>query len=102
MVRFDQLGEEKMRCGAVEKLAVQATMQEVILCGLSDGGFFRHAAFYGGTCLKFFHGLERFSEDLDFTMLDRAGGPSLSSYFDAVSRAFLAVGREVEVQEISK
>jgi len=102
MVRFDQLVEEKMRLGAVEKFAVQATMQEIVLCGLSDGGFFRHAAFYGGTCLKFFHGLERFSEDLDFTVLDRTRGLTLTSYFDAVSRAFQAVGREVEVKEIGK
>lgn len=102
MVRFDQLVEDKIRLGSTEKFAVQATMQEVVLCGLSDGGFFRHAAFYGGTCLKFFHGLDRFSEDLDFTVLDRSCGLRLPSYFDAVALAFRAVGREVEVKEVEK
>lgn len=102
MVRFDRLVEDKMRLGAPEKFAVQATMQEVVLCGLSDGGFFRHAAFYGGTCLRFFHGLDRFSEDLDFTSLDLPCERGLAGYFDAVARAFLAVGREVEVREVEK
>ncbi len=102
MVRFDQMVEDKQRLGLDEKFAVQATMQEVVLCGLADGGFFRHAAFYGGTCLKLFHGLDRFSEDLDFTLLDRENPLSLTSYFDSVARAFRAVGREVEVCEIGK
>jgi len=102
VVRFDQLVEDKIRMGADEKFAVQATMQEVVLCGLADGGFFRHAAFYGGTCLKFFHGLDRFSEDLDFTVLDRSRELSLTTYFDSVERAFRAVGREAEVREIGK
>ncbi len=102
MVRFDQMVEDKQRLGLDEKFAVQATMQEVVLCGLADGGFFRHAAFYGGTCLKLFHGLDRFSEDLDFTLLDREHPLSLTTYFDSVVRAFRAVGREVEVCEIGK
>lgn len=91
MVRFDQLVEDKRHLGLDEKFAVQATMQEVVLCGLSDGGFFRHAAFYGGTCLKLFHGLDRFSEDLDFTLLDREHPLSLTTYFDSVARGERAV-----------
>ena len=102
MVRFDRLVEDKMRLGASERFAVQATMQEVVLCGLSDGGFFRHAAFYGGTCLRFFHGLDRFSEDLDFTSLDMPCERGLADYFDSVARAFRAVGREAEVREVEK
>ncbi len=41
--------------------------QQVILAGLYNGGFFDVAAFYGGTCLRIFHGLHRFSEDMDFS-----------------------------------
>ena len=37
--------------------------QQIILAGLYQGGFFEKAAFYGGTCLRIFHGLNRFSED---------------------------------------
>ncbi|NJN62263.1 MAG: hypothetical protein HC795_12700 [Coleofasciculaceae cyanobacterium RL_1_1] len=44
-------------------------VQEIALLGLWRGGFFEHAAFYGGTALRIFHGLRRFSEDLDFTLL---------------------------------
>lgn len=43
--------------------------QQIILAGLYNGGFFNEAAFYGGTCLRIFHGLERFSEDMDFSLL---------------------------------
>ena len=49
--------------------ATYEVMQQVVLSGLYRGGFFGEAAFYGGTCLRIFHGLERFSEDMDFTLL---------------------------------
>ena len=45
--------------------------QQVILAGLYHGGFFDLAAFYGGTCLRIFHGLQRFSEDMDFSLLKK-------------------------------
>ena len=45
--------------------AVHEVMQQVALGGLYNGGFFNKAAFYGGTCLRIFHGLDRFSEDMD-------------------------------------
>ena len=49
--------------------AIYEVSQQIILSGLADGGFFDKAAFYGGTCLRVFHGLNRFSEDMDFTLL---------------------------------
>ena len=49
--------------------AIKEIIQEIALSGLSKGGFFEKAAFYGGTCLRIFHGLNRFSEDLDFALL---------------------------------
>lgn len=55
--------------------AVREIVQEIALLGLWRGGFFEHAAFYGGTALRIFHGLRRFSEDLDFTLL-RDGDPA--------------------------
>jgi predicted nucleotidyltransferase component of viral defense system len=42
-------------------------MQEIALAGLCRANFFKHAAFYGGTALRIFHELNRFSEDLDFS-----------------------------------
>ena len=46
-------------------------MQEIVLCGLSLAGFFKEAAFYGGTALRIFYGLDRFSEDLDFSLEEK-------------------------------
>lgn len=51
-----------------KKSSIKEVVQEIVLCGLSRGGFFQHAAFYGGTALRIFHGLDRFSEDLDFSL----------------------------------
>jgi predicted nucleotidyltransferase component of viral defense system len=49
--------------------AEHEVMQEITLAGLYKAGFFNHAAFYGGTCLRIFYGLQRFSEDMDFSLL---------------------------------
>lgn len=46
--------------------AIFEVNQQIILAGLYNGGFFDVAAFYGGTCLRIFHGLQRFSEDMDY------------------------------------
>ena len=43
--------------------------QKIILYALSQTSFFKNAAFYGGTCLRIFHNLDRFSEDLDFQVI---------------------------------
>lgn len=48
--------------------ALREVLQEAALAGLWRTGFFDKAAFYGGTALRLFHGLDRFSEDLDFKM----------------------------------
>lgn len=52
-----------------KKNSIKEVVQELILCGLSRAGFFQKAAFYGGTALRIFHGLDRFSEDLDFSLI---------------------------------
>jgi len=51
-----------------QKNSIKEVLQEIILCGLSRAGFFKTAAFYGGTALRIFYGLDRFSEDLDFSL----------------------------------
>ena len=53
------------------KNAMKEIMQEIVLCGLSRAGFFKYAAFYGGTALRIFYGLDRFSEDLDFSLEEK-------------------------------
>ena len=57
--------------------AIKEIIQEIVLAGLSRGGFFEKAAFYGDTCLRIFYGLNRFSEDLDFALIDNKGSFNL-------------------------
>ena len=54
-----------------QRNATYEVMQQVVLSGLYRGGFFKEAAFYGGTCLRIFHNLGRYSEDMDFSLLEK-------------------------------
>ena len=49
--------------------ALREALQEIILCGIAKSDFFNYAAFYGGTSLRIFRNLPRFSEDLDFILI---------------------------------
>ena len=64
-----------------EKNAIKQIIQEIVLCGLSRGGFFKKAALYGDTALKIFYGLDRFSEDLDFALLEKNKDFDINKYF---------------------
>jgi len=77
--------------------ALREVMQEIALAGLNRGGFFEKAAFYGGTCLRIFHGLPRFSEDLDFSLLKSDTDFSFEPYFKTLRNEFAAFGFEVEI-----
>lgn len=77
--------------------ALREVMQEIALAGLYRAGFFEKAAFYGGTCLRIFHQLPRFSEDLDFSLLQSDAEFSLQPYFKAMIAEFEAVGLSVEI-----
>ena len=82
--------------------AIFEVNQQIILAGLYAGGFFESAAFYGGTCLRIFHGLQRFSEDMDFSLLAPDENFDFSKYFQPVVDAFALVGREVEITKKDK
>ena len=76
--------------------------QQIILAGLYNGGFFNEAAFYGGTCLRIFHGLQRFSEDMDFSLLAPSDKFDFTKYFQPVIDQFAIIGREVEIKKKDK
>lgn len=76
--------------------------QQIILAGLYNGGFFNEAAFYGGTCLRIFHGLKRFSEDMDFSLLAQKDRFDFTQYFQPIIDQFAMVGREVEIKRKDK
>jgi predicted nucleotidyltransferase component of viral defense system len=85
-----------------EKDALREIIQEIALLGLWRGKFFEHAAFYGGTALRILYGLDRFSEDLDFTLLAPAPGFRISSYCQAVREELTAYGFLVDVEPKDK
>lgn len=82
--------------------ATYEVMQQVVLSGLYRGGFFEHAAFYGGTCLRIFHGLERYSEDMDFSLLTKDDSFTLERYFPAIIDECRLLGREVKITKKDK
>ncbi|HLT86279.1 MAG TPA: nucleotidyl transferase AbiEii/AbiGii toxin family protein [Sphingobacterium sp.] len=82
--------------------ALREIMQEIALAGLERSGFFEKAAFYGGTALRILHGLDRYSEDLDFSLLEVDPSFSLEHYFDAVVTEFSALGITVHINEKKK
>ncbi len=79
--------------------ALREIMQEIALAGLSRGAFFEKAAFYGGTALRIFHGLDRFSEDLDFSLLEVNPKFKLDPFFPAIEAEFDSLGLKVSIRE---
>ena len=77
--------------------SIRELVQEAILCGLGRGGFFNEAAFHGGTSLRIFHGLDRFSEDLDFCLLDPSKEFDLDKYRVYIEHELQALGLDMEV-----
>jgi len=99
MTLYDSMVESYAPKSAAERLAVQQeVMQLIALAGLARGGFFEKAAFYGGTCLHLFYGMERFSEDLYFSLLEPDGTFDFESFFPAIKEEFQLAGKEVEIQ----
>ncbi len=84
------------------KNAQYEVMQQIALAGLYRGGFFKKAAFYGGTCLRIFYGLKRYSEDMDFSLLKHESAFTLENYFEPVINEFKALGRDVIIERKRK
>ncbi len=82
--------------------AIFEVNQQIILAGLYNGGFFNEAAFYGGTCLRIFHGLQRFSEDMDFSLLTPNENFDFTKYFQPIIDQFALVNRNVEIKKKDK
>lgn len=82
-----------------KKNAIKEVVQEIVLCGLSRGGFFKETAFYGGTALRIFYGLDRFSEDLDFSLVTQDPNFDLTKYFSYIENETKSLGLDFSVQE---
>lgn len=93
---YDRTTEQQKRNAIFE------VNQQIILAGLYNGGFFNEAAFYGGTCLRIFHGLQRFSEDMDFSLLAPNEDFDFTKYFQPIIDQFALVDRNVEIKKKDK
>jgi len=82
--------------------ALYEVTQQVVLSGLYRGGFFEKAAFYGGTCLRIIHNLKRYSEDMDFSLLEKDTNFNIKDYFPAIITEFKALGRDVTITKKDK
>jgi len=82
--------------------ALREVMQEIALLGLWRGKFFEKAAFYGGTALRVLYGLDRYSEDLDFSLLKKGSSFDLVDYSESLKRELASFGFAVEVESRKK
>lgn len=87
---------------AEREQALREILQELTLIGLWRGKFFEHAAFYGGTALRILYGLDRFSEDLDFTLTTPGLEFSWDRYTKAVVEELNSYGFTVDIKEKHK
>jgi predicted nucleotidyltransferase component of viral defense system len=100
---FDQMmSRYEIKTTGDKHNAVHEVMQQITLAALYRAGFFNKAAFYGGTCLRIFHDLPRFSEDMDFSLLEKDENFSLEGFFDTIMNEFRALGREVVISRKAK
>ena len=85
-----------------EENALREITQEVALLALSRAGFFKKACFHGGTCLRIFYGLQRFSEDLDFALLKIDPKFQINEYLNSLEEIFKIYDYEIEIIDKSK
>lgn len=85
-----------------KKNVIKEVIQEIVLCGLARTDFFTHAAFYGGTALRIFHSLDRFSEDLDFSLASPDPSFDLQAYIRAVEDEVSAFGLSMSSETKTK
>ena len=94
----------KYNCRNAEeyRYAIKEIVQEVALGGMSRSGFFQGGAFYGGTALRIFHGLRRFSEDMDFSLLEANEKFRLEKFLPTVKEELWDLGLEMTVERKEK
>ncbi|MCC5790744.1 MAG: nucleotidyl transferase AbiEii/AbiGii toxin family protein [Opitutales bacterium] len=82
-----------------EEQALREITQEIVLAALGRSDFFGQAGFHGGTCLRIFHGLNRFSEDLDFALKEADPSFHLMPYLDCLCNELSAFGYAFEIED---
>lgn len=72
-------------------------LQQTALLGLARHHFFEHAVFYGGTALRILYGLDRYSEDLDFSLINSTSDFDFTPFLEGMHRELLGMGFELDV-----
>lgn len=85
-----------------EQQAIREITQEVVLAALGRGDFFKHAIFQGGTCLRIFYGLNRFSEDMDFILREANSDFQLKDHIKYLTDELAAYGYRLEITDRDK
>jgi len=103
MTIYDQMvAAYAQKLGTATPNVEQEVMQHIALAGLHRGGFFQHAALYGGTYLRLFHNLPRYSEDMDFSLIEKRNDIHIENYFPAIIEEFRLAGHEVSIVKKEK
>jgi predicted nucleotidyltransferase component of viral defense system len=97
----DRLDSYNCQSNIEEEHAIREITQEVVLAALGRTEYFKYALFQGGTCLRIFYGLNRFSEDLDFILKEADRDFQLQPHLQAVSDELKAYGYDVEIADRS-
>ena len=97
----ERLDSCNCRSSLEEEQVLREITQEIILAALGRSDFFKRAGFQGGTCLRIFHSLNRFSEDLDFALCKPDGYFALAPYLKDVQRELVAYGYALEIDDRS-
>jgi predicted nucleotidyltransferase component of viral defense system len=98
----DRLNGYNCRSSLDEEQALREITQEILLAALGRTDFFHQTGFQGGTCLRIFHGLNRFSEDLDFALQERDSSFNLRPYLDVAKKELTAYGFELQMDDRSR
>ena len=95
---------EKYKCTSPQEYeaALLEIIQEIALIGLWRAKFFEKGVFYGGTALRILYGLDRFSEDLDFSLMNKEPLFNMKAFHHSVIRELESLGFEVAIEEKNK
>jgi predicted nucleotidyltransferase component of viral defense system len=98
----ERLNSYECKSTQEEEHAIREITQEVALAALSRTEFFKYGIFQGGTCLRIFYGLNRFSEDLDFILKEPDPDFKLLPYLQSLSEELRAYGYSIDIKDRSK
>jgi predicted nucleotidyltransferase component of viral defense system len=81
------------------EIALKEIVQHLALLGMWRSKFYEHASLYGGTALRLFYGLRRFSEDLDFSLVKKDEYFDLLPHLKAIEKEIEAFGFKFTVEK---